>query len=227
MTARSRVLCTVAAGHHRDLWEIARPKTEEYAARHGYHLVAVTTIPELGGRPPAWAKVPLVRDLLTRHDTVVWIDADAIIVDPTDDIAADATSRRPLHLVSHRIDGAVVPNLGVFVIHRSRQALRLLTAMWQRTELVHHRWWDNAALIDALGGDPDRGLVGRRQRLGARRWVGELPGRWNSLPEAPAPRPAIVHFAGTPHAERLAGMSELAARPPSSLGDAVGDAAAS
>lgn len=202
-----RVLCSIGAGPHEELLGYAAPTFEDYAQRHDYEVVLETKVVGLGARPVSWAKLALIRDLLDEHEVVVWIDADAVIVDPTDDIARPG--RAPIDLVSHRVDGADVPNAGVMVVRRSPAAVRLIERVWERTEYLHHRWWENAALIAAIGGDPDVGLRSRRERLRARRWIGSLDHRWNSIPPCPAPDPAIVHLAGVGHAERVATMRRL------------------
>jgi len=140
----------------------------------------------------------------------VWIDADAMVVDGADDIARDAGTRS-LALVHHRIGGTLVPNTGVMVMRRGPATSRLLERVWHQSRFVHHPWWENAALIEAVGGDGAVGLTTRRAALRARRTIAVLPHRWNSIPPCPAPSPAIVHLAGVPHDRRLelmAGISE-------------------
>jgi hypothetical protein len=209
--AGSRVICTIATGDHAALWELAEPGVHRYAVRHGYQVVHRDRTPDLHGRPVPWAKLPLIVELLEDHDLVVWLDADVVVVDDGDDIARDARGRRPVHAVAHRVGRVHVPNSGVLVVRRSPSARHLLEHAWHRSEWIHHRWWENAALIDVLGGDGDRGLVTSRQRRRASRRVGWLPRRWNSLSVDGDPDPAFVHFAGLPFEERLAGMRRLVA----------------
>jgi hypothetical protein len=204
-----RAICTLAVGPHRELLEITRPTLEQYALRHGYDLVARTETHRLRGRPPSWGKVPLVRELLELYDLVVWIDADAVVVDPSVDIAAALHRRRAMHLVTHMIDGTRVPNTGVFVMYRCNESVRLLERIWHETAYIHHRWWDNAALIAVVGGDGDVGLTSSRSRRRSSRVLGALGHRWNSIPACPADDPAIVHFAGTPFDVRRAAMQQL------------------
>jgi hypothetical protein len=205
-----RAICTFGIGPHVDLLAITVPPLRSYAVRHGYDLVVRTEVSGLT-RPPSWAKVVLLRELLDTYDVVVWIDADAIVVDPTGDIAP-GVPRRPMSLVSHVIDGVPVPNCGVMVLRRGPDALSLLGRMWRRVELIDHRWWENAALIAELGGDTERGLVDRRSRFTAARRLGRLDHRWNSIPSCPASHPAIVHLAGVSHEERLRVLADLAGR---------------
>lgn len=210
MAERRRVICTLGLGPHAALVDVHAPVLRSYAVRHGYDLVIRREVVGLGERPMAWGKLLVVHELLERYDTVVWIDADAVIVDPRADIAADASGRRPC-LVRHEIDGVEVPNTGVMVLRRGRGTTELLNRMWHRTDLIHHQWWENAALIAELGGDPDVGLVSPSARRTARRVLGRLPGRWNSIPTCADPQPAIVHFAGVPDRDRHERMHALVA----------------
>lgn len=210
MTPAGRVLCSIGTGPHEELLDLAGPTFEGYARRHGYSLDLRSDVRGLGERPVAWAKIALIRDLLEEHELVVWIDADAMIVDPTEDIAG--AGMRPIDLVCHEIGGVSVPNTGVMVVRRCRATNRLLERIWSRTHHLHHRWWENAAMIEVLGGDPDVGLRTRRERSRARRLVGALDPRWNSIPICPATDPAIVHLAGVSHDERRTTMQRLAER---------------
>jgi hypothetical protein len=205
-----RILCSIGTGRHEQMLEITRPVLERYALRHAYDLELRTRASSLD-RPPAWSKVVMIRELLEQYDTVVWIDADAIVVDLDSDVASHG--RCPVDLVTHVIRGIRLPNAGVCVWRRSRAADVLLDQMWAQRELVEHRWWENAALLAVLGGDPDLGLVSTRSRWRAARTIGRLDPRWNSVPGvAEVADPGIVHLAGWPDDERIRVLSDLAAR---------------
>src|SRR5579859_2492075 len=120
------VLCTIATGTHRELFEVARPSFERFAALHGYALVVGQDDEISAGRAPSWGKVVLLRQLLDTYDRVVWVDSDAVIVDPTTDIFAGLRSRRPLSLVVHHYDDLEVPNAGVMALRSCRWSKALL-----------------------------------------------------------------------------------------------------
>lgn len=206
-----RVLCSLGTGPHSELLDITRPVFERYALRHGYDLDLRTSAP-VTGRPPAWTKLLLVRELLDRYDTVVWVDADAIIVDLDSDVAV-RPRRYPVDMVTHVVDGIPLPNAGIAVWRRSRAAVTLLERMWAQRALIDHRWWENAALLAVLGGDPDVGLVSSRSRRRSARTIGRLDPRWNSVPVvAEVPDPGIVHLAGWRNEDRARALDEIASR---------------
>ena len=104
----------------------------------------------------------------------------------------------------------------------------LLDRTWGATRLIRHPWWENAALLDALGyelpGALEPGLRGRGRRLAARvtghepRRFGParsslftegtqfLPLEWNSVYLDRADRPRIVHCLGVPVEQRVRDM---------------------
>lgn len=206
-----RVLCSIGTGRHEQMLEITRPVFELYALRHDYDLDLRTHLSACD-RPPSWSKVVAIRELFDRYDTVVWVDSDAIIVDLDADIAP-RDRRFPVDLVTHVFDGIPLPNAGVGVWRRSRAAESLLERMWAQRELIEHRWWENAALLAVLGGDPDVGLVSPRARRRAARSIGRLDARWNSIPTvAEVADPAIVHLAGRPDDERIRVLDQLTTR---------------
>jgi len=162
------------------------------------------------GRPPAWAKVPLLANLLRCYDLVAWVDADALIVDGSHDLAAELRPRKHLYLVEHaHPSGQTTANTGVMMLRSSRWSRRLLQQVWMQLDLVEHRWWENAALMRLLGYRVEPEHASRERRLPRR--VRLLDPAWNSIPHwVASPAPRIVHFAGLPLEERLERMRDLA-----------------
>jgi hypothetical protein len=209
MSRRRTVVCTVATGPHEELYEISGPTFERFADHHGYDLI-VAHHDLSADRPPSWSKVPLVRELLESYDRVVWIDADAIIVDPTGDILEATGFLRPLRVAVHRYDGLEIPNLGVIAMASTGWTKRFFDRLWSMDRYAQHRWWENAAALDALGYDVEDPRGDTRRPSVASRRVGELDRSWNSISLDPSARPRIVHFAGMSHADRLIEMRQTA-----------------
>jgi galactosyl transferase GMA12/MNN10 family len=213
---RRKVICTIAAGDFAPLLEIARPSLEAYAARHEWELV-LRHDGDARGRPLAWAKIPLIADLLGRYDLVTWLDADAIIVDGSRDLASELRWRRDLYLVEHheRTSSQVTANTGVFMLRTGDWAKRLLEAVWAQEDLIEHIWWENAAMMRLLGYRIDSPReAGRERRTPWLRRVRFLDVAWNDMAHfhhsSPAPR--IKHFGGLPLDIRATAMAEAAAR---------------
>ncbi len=145
-----KVVCTIAHGPHRELLEISRPGLEQFAGGNGYELVAIEhrVAPE---RPASWGKVVLLHQLVQQYDLVLWIDADALFVDPTRDVASEIDPFRFLHLVSHQIGPERIYNCGVMALRGGAVSRRFLERVWNQHDLVYHEWWENAAVLRLLG----------------------------------------------------------------------------
>jgi hypothetical protein len=196
-----KVLCSIGAGPHAELLEISGQTFRIYAERHGYDLALRTELaaPE---RPASWSKVVLVQELLDRYELVFWVDADAAIVDPTADVAAELHRRTQIGLVAHEYDGQVVPNCGVMVVRSRRAARRFLDDVWRRSEYIDHKWWENAAVLDLLGYDLEPQVALRRPAPMLRK-VQFIDRSWNSVLVDEAAQPRIRHYPGRSHEYRL------------------------
>ena len=140
---------------------------------------------------------------------MLWIDADAVIVDGSEDVADALAPDTQLALVPHRRDDELIPNTGVMVWRSGEFARSLLDRMWAAQKYIDHPWWENAALLDALGYDVprfNRLYRLRRRRLRARPappGVQFLPGYWNWSYLDRAADPRIVHCLDVPVEPRL------------------------
>jgi hypothetical protein len=208
----SKALCSIGAGPHAQLLEISRPTFAAFAERHGYELI--TSAENTTDRPPAWGKVPMLREALASYDRVLWIDADAVIVDASQDIPLE----RDLALVRHRRGEVLVPNTGVMAMRSGGFAEGLLDELWGSKRFIHHPWWENAALLHVFGYQLPSALERGFRRL-RRRELAQvrpspylehtqfLPPEWNAVhPDRPE-HPRIVHFPGVPLGERLREMT--------------------
>jgi hypothetical protein len=205
-TAR-KALCTIAHGDHRELLEIARPTFEKYADGNSYdlHIVEHRMVAH---RPASWGKVVLLHELVQEYDLVLWVDSDALFVDPTRDVADELRPGRFLHLVAHRFGHERVPNCGVIAIRGGARSRRFLECVWNQDDLVQHEWWENAAVLRLLGYRLERPV--RTARFSSwRAGLGQLDLAWNSIPSDPSPDPVIAHFPGMSREARLDAMRTI------------------
>jgi len=193
-----RVLCSLGTGPYEQLLSISGITFEAYAERHAYDLRLETTVlaPE---RPPAWSKIVLARDLLELYDEVLWIDADAIFLDISKDIAELVRPGKDLYLVEHLYAENETwrsANSGVFLVRSTDWARDFLDRVWASEQFIDHAWWENAAVLDLLGYELPPDLTPPRKAPGA-----PLPPEvqligleWNSTQGASlAPHPRIRH----------------------------------
>ena len=201
-----RVLCSLGIGPYSELLEVVSVTFEAFGARHGYDL-ALSTDTLAPERPPAWSKIRLVRELLERYDEVLWIDADAIFVDISKDIADVIRPEKDLYLVEHiweANDQWRSANTGVFLIRSTEWSRRFLDAVWNQERFIDHPWWENAAALDLLGYEvpADLSPPTKRRRTEFDDRVELIGLEWNSTAGASvAPHPRIRHCGRAPIAE--------------------------
>jgi hypothetical protein len=189
----SRVIASLGAGRQRLLLELARHTIEPYARRHGYDLALHDAVVDTS-RPAPWSKVLILRELVERYETVVWLDADLEIVDGRRDIADELDAGSFLGLVEHRYGERRFPNTGVMVLRGDERAARFLDEVWSLDRYANHQWWENAAVCALLGYglDPPRLL----EPTSWREQTTFIPPSWNWIINAPRHRARIRHFPG-------------------------------
>lgn len=140
----SRTIVTLAIGAHVELLNIAMPTFERFADRHGYDIV----VAELDSpRPASWHKIPALLAALDDYEEALWIDADVVIVDDTEDLNVPKFKWQAL--VAHHTGDGEVPNCGVWLV---RQPMRpWLERIWKMTGYLNHPWWEQAAVCELLG----------------------------------------------------------------------------
>jgi hypothetical protein len=106
----------MATGDHLQLLDVTAKHHEAYAARHGMKYVALreTPTPHL---PASWGKLQAVLDQFeSGADTVVWMDADAVIADTSRDISQACDSGIGMAWYSKPFEHY---QAGVIVFHKS------------------------------------------------------------------------------------------------------------
>lgn len=193
----SWVLLTGATGPHEELLEISWPSLKVYADRWGMDLMESALGDEF---PASWYKIPAIAALLPHHEGVIWIDADAVVVEPSVDIRAYAA--KPWNWVVHHL-GEHVPNCGVLVLKNDPRVFEFLADIWAlRDTYRDHPWWEQAAAIEVQSLYADI--------------INELPLRFNVLAgRTPCSDAVIYHaasLAGRPWSERVDAMNDAADR---------------
>lgn len=130
---------------------IAVEINQRFASKHGFKL-AVSHCVYRHDRHPSWQKVGWLLELLHSFETVIWLDADACLVDArADRLFALLRAHRATAMVFSRDLWGVGINAGAIVIRRTPAARAIL-----RTLLDIGRRHDNATgtKVD-VGGDLD------------------------------------------------------------------------
>jgi hypothetical protein len=197
--SQSRALATLGIGPSARWLAYSGETFRRYALKHGYEYVQGSgAMPE--GRPAAWAKIPLLQRLLEAFELVVWIDADATILDDSRDIASELAPDTWQALVASDLtgrEGRFVPNTAVWVLRRTPRTHGFLQAVWDSVDFIDRTYWENAAVLHLLGFTyeaPIRLVDPAAPWLEGTQWLAE---EWNRIPGPWADEPArIRHWAG-------------------------------
>ncbi|MGE7903199.1 hypothetical protein ACQKNS_02160 [Peribacillus sp. NPDC094092] len=200
------VFCSSAVGPLQEkLFELMEPTVKLYTKLHkmDYYLKVFPT-PLDSTRPAPWGKIIIIKKLLNFYKTVIWIDSDALIYNPTIDIRGDINTNYPMQLVTHNNINPIFPNTGVWVVQKDSRSNDLLDAIWQQTHTINSAWWEQHALIELIGyRNP---FLGEPKYEGTTKysdWVGTLDLKWNSRHGDSSENPVIFHFPGFPYEQRL------------------------
>jgi len=129
------------------------PNKRDYCNRHGYDFLLFED--RYSDRPPAWDKIVLLQQGLPKYDYILWSDPDSIILNKEfkiEDLIAEGISFRITFQGYY--EGTmteILPiNAGVFLIKNSEFSMKFLQEIWDKEEYIHHRWWENMAIIDLM-----------------------------------------------------------------------------
>lgn len=199
---KRKAIVTLAVGPHEELLEVALPSFRTFGERHGYDVLVADPIDSL--RPPSWWKLPAMLSALVRYDEVLFLDADTVIVDPSEDLGVHPWAWQAL--VEHHTGDGDVPNCAVWLVRRPM--IPFLNVAWSLDKYLNHGWWEQAAMHELMGyaGRPVS-CVAQTELLGHTEF---LDNGWNVhvWDEPKAERPRIMH--ATMYQDRLGVMREWA-----------------
>ncbi len=159
---RDAVLLQAGSNLHRPLLEWSEPRHRAYCERWGFDYRPEYE-PQQTERHPVWDKVLLIQAALRAgYRTVVWLDADALIVDPATDLRT--ALRWDLGLVDHPGPPYHL-NAGAIYLRNEPWLHELFGRVW---DLQREHPWQEQQILNEL--------------LEARNWSGVevLHARWNS-----------------------------------------------
>lgn len=165
---------------------------DSFARRHGHGFLPIQFRGPFG-RPPAWLKLTAIARAFESTDEVLWIDADVLIVDQSQDIEVPQNYWQAM--VEHHFEEGRVPNTGVWLLRRPTIGALMSAAMNDR--LVSHRWWEQAAVIEQMGYSVNSSYCARERESDLFDNTMFLPEEWNAWAGSePSIRPRFRHACG-------------------------------
>ena len=191
-----KVIASVAIGSHKELLDLSIGKLNNYADLYGYEIsICFESLDS--SRPAAWNKILHILNLMPEFDEILWIDADAIIVDTSKDISEEVSKETDLAWVYHSYGDQSHPNTGVMFIRSNLKTVNLFELANLQTDLTNHPWWDQAAIMRLMGLESiDWPFELKESQVKIEINEQKLSTEWNSIRQAPAEKPRIRHFAG-------------------------------
>ena len=223
----SDILCLTACDDRFGLLgDISLRSLRHYCQWHDIRLTFQPLTP--AARPISWSKIPLIQEAFrTGAEFVWWVDADALVVDPSRSIRDVIEPGKDLYLVRHDDGRRCYPNAGVMLLRNTPWMVDLLQRIWDMDEYVDHEWWESAALTHLLSKESfaDAGVPDSRDPIDDTpvKWLGQ---EWNSIPVVQDGRyasahPVIAHYASLPFKYRLAAMRQAFQRSPAGRDEAA------
>lgn len=134
-------LLTLQTAEIKSYADIARRNKQDYCDRHGYRLIVAES--HDSSRPAAWTKIPLLLQHLSDFDWMFWTDADSVITNP--DVRLEEFLNPWSDLIITRDCYHI--NAGEYFLRNCEWSFRFLNEAWAQKDLIHHGWWDQAAMI--------------------------------------------------------------------------------
>jgi hypothetical protein len=175
-----KALATIGSGAMRPVLDQSLHTFRRFGERHGYDVV-VGGDEAIEDRAPAWNKVVLLRSLLQNYDCVLWIDADAIILDDSVDPASLLGEGHYQALVRYRWEEEESACTGVWLLRNVEKAAAFLDAVWNSGDgYLRLHPWEQAAAMRLLGYsiDPNR-FVAATEWTNGTLW---LANEWDTIP---------------------------------------------
>jgi len=211
----STVLLTLATGAYEELLEYSGPVMKMYAEKWCWDYYPVIESLDKT-RPDAWSKLLAISECLSRYETVVYIDSDALILNLDTNILQEIPNEFEFAWALGEINGIQTPNAGVMVIRRTTNTINLFEMAYGITHLIYDAWWDQIALMTALNYVDPRSEIKRKViNIDAEKQVSvyHLPNKWNvTSQEVGIGETNIRHFAGDPFILKKIFMIEYLSR---------------
>lgn len=132
----------------------------DWCARHGYDFHYGGDAVWDRSRPIPWSKLLYLQSFLNKYDYLFVSDADVLITNPSlkiEDVILPQLGEKDLLWTMDACDHL---NSGNMLLRCSaRDWIRsYFDLVWKQEDLIHHIWWENAAMIKVLETRPDHAV---------------------------------------------------------------------
>lgn len=148
-----KLLLTFGTGPHKEyLNQVTRKHMIEYANKHGYSYYEPNIDCDYFkqyNRPSSWYKLLLFMRFLEEYENILWVDADILIKDKTEDVLDYMEPKSLQGMVFHQTySEGVVPNCGLWIVNHHIHPY--LLELWDRTDIINNSWWEQLAVTQYM-----------------------------------------------------------------------------
>lgn len=126
-----------------------------YAKKHGYDFLVGNSDVWDRRRPAPWSKFNMIQKYVDDYDFLFWSDADAIILNHDITLESLIALLPPGKDILWTKDACSNLNNGHMIIRgKSKWVRDYFNRAYAQNDLIHHIWWDNAAMIRLYQSNP-------------------------------------------------------------------------
>jgi len=184
-------IVTVATQHIQSYARYTVALNADYALRHGYGFHVFST--PSSQRHPAWGKVEIARELLTRREWLFVIDADAIFLQLDKSLLPFTQVEGDLLICQNGPNGGRPLNTGAMLM-RNTPAMRQLLDVWYESgaKYAQQPAWDQEALNDYYEQVPTESRVAKITALP----FDAFNSHWNDFTQPDFANRLVLHVMG-------------------------------
>lgn len=119
---------------------------QDYCDRNNYDFICSNASLDLD-RPLQWSKIKILQQNLKDYEWLMWIDADAAIMNK--DIKIESIIDNNYNIIIAREDcrDKIIINTGVFLIKNTEWSKNFLTSWYNLKGFIRKGWYDQSAFI--------------------------------------------------------------------------------
>lgn len=138
-------ICTLAIGNeYKKVVEPSQNTKRLYCEMHGYDYIDDESVYD-NTRPIPWSKILLIQKYLANYDYIVWIDADAMIMDNTQKLEDKILlmEGKDIMCIEHFND----INTGVLFVKNTEYSHAFMSRLYSKKEFINFPNWEQDAFI--------------------------------------------------------------------------------
>jgi hypothetical protein len=134
-----------------DIRDIGFSNKKQYCNKYGYDFIGYDAVLDTS-RPASWSKILAIQEHIDKYDWIMWIDADAAIINNNIKVEDIVDNNFELLLSKDEVN----INMGVFFLKSCAWSKFFLNVVYSLDRYVDDTFWEQAAVISLL---PNNGYI--------------------------------------------------------------------